>query len=178
MLVPITEGGSGMAANTIVHIQKATREDVPLILEFIRELADYENLLDSVTATEERLHATLFCAKSYAEAILAFQHDRPVAFAIYFFNYSTFAGLPGLYLEDIYVRPTFRGLGVGRELLRFLARKAIASGCGRMQWSVLNWNQSAMDFYTKLGAVPINDWTVFRLANEQLAKLAAEPPGP
>ncbi len=166
-----------MAERTMVRIQHATREDVPLILEFIRELADYEKLLDRASATEDRLHDTLFCAKPYAEAILTFQNNEPVAFAIYLFNYSTFVGLPGLYLEDIYVRPTFRCAGVDRELLRFLARKAIASGCGRMQWSVLNWNESAINFYSKLGAEPMNEWTVFRLANEQLARLAAEPPG-
>lgn len=167
-----------MAVNTTVRIQQATQEDVPLILDFIRELADYEKLSDRVTATEERLHATLFCANPYAEAILAFLNNQPVAFAVYFFNYSTFVALPGLYLEDIYVRPTFRGSGIGKELFRFLARKAIAAGCRRMEWSMLNWNQPARHFYTELGAEPMNDWTVFRLANEQLAKLAAEPPGP
>jgi GNAT superfamily N-acetyltransferase len=167
-----------MAAKTTLHIRQATAEDVPLILEFIRELADYEKLLHGVTATEEHLHATLFCAHPYAEAILAFQNNQPVAFAIYFFNYSTFVGLPRLYLEDIYVRQAFRGSGIGRELLRFLARKAIAADCWRMEWSVLNWNQSAIDFYTKLGAEAINDWTVFQLANEPLKKLAAEASGP
>ena len=167
-----------MTAKTTLHIRQATSEDVPLILEFIRELADYEKLLHGVTATAEHLHATMFCANPYAEAILAFQNNQPIAFAIYFFNYSTFVGLPRLYLEDIYVRQAFRGSGVGRELLRFLARKAIAADCWRMEWSVLNWNQSAINFYTKLGAEAINDWTVFQLANEPLKKLAAEASGP
>jgi GNAT superfamily N-acetyltransferase len=122
-----------MSARAPVRIARATQEDVPLILTFIRELAEYEKLLDNVSTTEERLHATLFGPRPYAEAILAYENDQPVAFAIYFFDYSTFVGLPGIYLEDIYVKPEYRGFGIGRELLRFLAQTAIELGCERIE---------------------------------------------
>jgi len=118
------------------------------------------------------LRATLFGPRPYVEAIIGFENDDPVAFAIYFFTYTSFAGLPSLYLEDIFVRPASRGLGVGRELLAFLARRASQRGCGRMEWSVINRNEPAMAFFKELGAEPVNDWTVFRLGKDKLEELA------
>lgn len=162
--------------DTDVHlrIKRANAHDVPLILTFIRELAEYEKLLDGVTATEESLRATLFDSQRYAEALLAYRGSQPVAFAVYFFNYSTFAGLPGLYLEDIYVRPAYRGLGVGRQIFNLLARIAIEHDCTRIEWSVLNWNKSAIGFYQRLLAEPMQDWTVFRLPKAKLKQMALE----
>ena len=164
-----------MSAKLPLRIQEANEGDVPLLLNFIRELAEYEQALARVTTTEEILRATLFGPKSYAESIICSVGEQPAAFAIYFFSYSSFTGLPNLYLEDIFVRPNFRGLGVGKKLLSFLARRALGRGCGRMEWSVLNWNESAIGFYEQLGAEPVRDWTVFRLAKlemEELAELA------
>ncbi|HEX9423451.1 MAG TPA: GNAT family N-acetyltransferase [Pyrinomonadaceae bacterium] len=161
-----------MVQRAPLRIEDATEADVPLILTFMRELAEYEEGLDSVSVTEEKLHATLFGPKPYVEAIIAYENDSPVAFAIYFFTYTSFAGLPSLYLEDIFVRQAARGLGIGRQLLAFLARRASQRGCARMEWSVLNWNEPAMTFYKKLGAEPVNDWIVFRLAKEKLEELA------
>jgi len=161
-----------MVQRAPLRIEDATEADVPLILTFIRELAEYEEGLDRVSVTEEKLHATLFGPKPYVEAIIAYENDSPVAFAIYFFTYTSFAGLPSLYLEDIFVRQAARGLGIGRHLLAFLARRASQRGCARMEWSVLNWNEPAMAFYKKLGAEPVSDWIVFRLANEKLEELA------
>ena len=163
-----------MAATAQVRIKPATEEDVPLILTFIRELADYEKLVGSVTATEERLRATLFGPQPFAEAIIAYDRNEPVAFAVYFCNYSTFTALPGLYLEDIFVRPASRSLGVGRQIFSFLACEAVRRGCDRMQWAVLDWNQPAISFYQRLAAEPVKDWTVFRLGKEKLDELAAE----
>lgn len=153
-------------------IRPALPEDVGLILALIRELADYEKLLHEVEATEERLRATLFGDNPSAHCMLAFDGGQPAGFAIYFFNYSTFLAKPGLYLEDLFVKPEFRGSGVGKALLLHLARLANIRGCGRMEWSVLDWNQPAIDFYRKLGAVPMNDWTVFRLTGPALAQYA------
>jgi GNAT superfamily N-acetyltransferase len=155
-----------------VRIQEVTEGDVPLILAFIRELAQYEKLLDSVSVTEESLRSALFGPQPFAEAIIAFKEQEPVAFALYFFNYSTFAGLPGLYLEDIFVRPAYRNTGIGRQLFAFLAKTALERGCNRMELSVLNWNEPAIRFYKKLAAKPITDWTVFHLSRESLEKLA------
>lgn len=161
-----------MTTRPPLRIQEATEQDAPLILDFIRELAQYEKALNRVSATEESLRATLFGPRPYAEALIVYQSEQPVAFAIYFFSYSSFTGLPNLYLEDIFVRPAFRGWGVGRELIAFLARRASEVGCGRMEWSVLNWNESAIAFYQKLGAEPVNDWTVFHLPKDEMEKLA------
>jgi GNAT superfamily N-acetyltransferase len=161
-----------MSARPPLRIQEATPKDVHLILNFIRQLAEYERELSRVTATEEVLRTTLFGPTPYAEAVIAYVGDEPAAFAIYFFSYSSFTGLPNLYLEDIFVRPNFRGSGVGKELLAFLARRASDRGCGRMEWSVLIWNESAIGFYEKLGADPVRDWTVFHLANEEMKELA------
>ncbi len=142
-----------------LRIEEAREKDVSLILQFIRELAEYEKELARVTATQEILRATLFGPEPYAKTAIVYVGEEPAAFAIYFFSYSSFSGLPGLYLEDIFVRPAFRGRGVGKELFTFLARR-------------VNWNESAIGFYEKLGAAPVSDWTVFHLAKEEMEELA------
>ena len=154
------------------RIEKATPDDVPLILQFIRELAEYEKLLDRVTTTEDLVRETLFGANPAAHALLAYDNGQAVGFAIYFFNYSTFVGRQGLYLEDLFVRPEARGKGFGRELLAHLARIAVEHGCRRMEWAVLNWNEPAIGFYKRLGAIPMNEWTVFRLMDQALEDMA------
>ena len=155
-----------------LHIRPATERDVPLVLQFIRDLAHYERLLDEVVATEESLTETLFGARPYAEVSLGSLADTPAAFALYFHNYSTFLGRPGIYLEDLYVREEFRGRGLGRAMLRHLARLAVERGCGRLEWAVLDWNEPAINFYKRLGASPMDEWTVFRVTGEALDKLA------
>lgn len=162
-----------MTRRTPLRIEEATEKDVLLVLNFIRDLAEYEKELARVTATEEILRQSLFGPRPYAEALIAFIDNEPAAFAIYFFSYSSFTALPNLYLEDIFVRPNFRGLGIGKELLAFLARRAVERSCGRMEWSVLNWNESAIRFYETLGAEPVRDWTVFHLAEDAMKKLAS-----
>jgi len=153
-------------------IQRATAADVPVILQLIRELAEYERAPDDAVATEPQLRAVLFGEKPSAEVLLAFEEDEPVGFAVYFFNFSTWLGRPGLYLEDLFVRPDRRGKGYGRALLVRLAQIAGERGCGRMEWAVLDWNEPAIQFYKKLGAKPMDDWTVFRLTREGIAELA------
>lgn len=162
-----------MSARPPLRIQDATEADVPRLLDFIRELAVFEKSEDRLIATEETLSATLFGSNRYAHALIAYDDSEPVAFAIYFFSYSSFLAKPNLYLEDILVRTAFRGLGVGEELFGFLARRATEHGCGRMEWSVLNWNEPAISFYQKLGAIPVRDWTVFQLAKEKFEELAS-----
>jgi len=164
-----------MAARSQLLIKEATKADVPLILTFIRELAQHERAIDRVSATEEGLRLTLFGPRPYAEAIIAYENNEPLAFALYFFSYTSFSALPGLYLEDIFVRPAARGSGVGRQILAFLARRAIEHDCARMEWSVLNWNEPAIHFYEKLLAEPVHDWTVFRLSKDKMAQLAKQP---
>lgn len=163
-----------MSAPPPLRIDAATDRDVPLILAFIRELADYERALDRVTATEDMLRAALFGPEVHAECVIAYEREEPVAFALYFFSYASFSGLPNLYLEDIFVRPAARGSGVGRQLFAFLARRAGERGCGRMEWAVLNWNAPAIAFYEKLGAEPMRDWTVFHLNKDEMEKLGHE----
>jgi GNAT superfamily N-acetyltransferase len=155
-------------------IRSATPADAPLLLEFIRALADYEKLSSEVTATEAQLRATLFPASGepVAQGVLAFDGDTPAGFALYFFNYSTFLARPGLYLEDLFVKPEFRGRGLGKALLLHLAKLANARGCGRMEWSVLDWNQPAIEFYENLGARRLTEWTTCRLTGESLARYA------
>ena len=157
-----------------LRIVAATERDVPLILEFIRELAEYEKLLDRVEATEKRLRETLFGAEPAAACVLAYQGGQPVAFALFYFTYSTFAGLPGLYLEDLFVKPEMRGQGLGRALLRHLANLAKEKGCWRIEWAVLHWNKSAIGFYESIGAVPMDEWAVYRLSGDALESLAKE----
>ncbi|HEU0301413.1 MAG TPA: GNAT family N-acetyltransferase [Longimicrobium sp.] len=159
-----------------VLIRPAVEADVPLILRFIRELAEYERLVHEVVATEERLRATLFGARPAAEVVIAEDGGEPLGFALFFHNYSTFLAQPGIYLEDLYVRPEARGRGIGRALLAHLARLARERGCGRLEWWVLDWNESAIRFYRSLGAQPMDDWTVFRLTGDPLARLADEAP--
>jgi GNAT superfamily N-acetyltransferase len=156
----------------LFKIRLATVHDVPLILQFIRDLAEYERMADQVVATEEQLRGTLFGEKVYAEVLIGEENSVPVAFALFFHNYSTFLSLPGLYLEDLFVKPEFRGRGYGKALLARLANIARQRGCGRFEWWVLDWNQSAIDFYRKLGAEPMSDWTVFRVTGGALDQLA------
>jgi GNAT superfamily N-acetyltransferase len=157
-----------------LRIRPAAEADVPLVLRFIRELAEYERLLHEVVATEDRLRDTLFGARPAAEVVIAEEGDEPVGFALFFHNYSTFLAQPGIYLEDLYVRPEARGRGAGRALLAHLAWLAKERGCGRLEWWVLDWNEAAIRFYRSLGAQPMDDWTVFRLAGPELARLAEE----
>ena len=159
-------------------IRPATPDDVALILRFIRELADYERLLHEVVATEDRLRETLFGARPAAEVVIAEEDGEARGFALFFHNYSTFLAQPGIYLEDLYVRPEARGRGAGRALLAHLARLARERGCGRLEWWVLDWNESAMRFYRSLGARPMDEWTVFRLAGADLDRLADEADRP
>jgi GNAT superfamily N-acetyltransferase len=158
-----------------LRIVPAEPADVPLILALIRELAEFERLLDQVAATEEAIHESLFGAEPRAEVLLARVEHDVAGFALFFHNYSTFLGKPGLYLEDLFVRPRFRGTGCGQLLLKHLAALAVQRGCGRMEWSVLNWNQRAIDFYRKLGAVPMDQWMVYRLSDAALADLGRLP---
>jgi GNAT superfamily N-acetyltransferase len=153
-------------------IRTATVTDVPVILELIRDLATYERAPSEVTATEEQLVDVLFGPKPAAEVLLAFENDMPIGFAVFFHNFSTWLGRPGLYLEDLFVKPEVRGKGYGRALLVDLARIARDRGCGRMEWAVLDWNEPAIEFYRKLGAKPMDEWTVFRLTRDGIAKLA------
>ena len=155
-----------------IRITTATERDVPVILEMIRGLAEYEKLADTVVATEERLLQTLFGERPSAEVLLAYDGDDCAGFALFFANYSTFLAKPGLYLEDVFVRPHARGKGIGQALLRKLATMAVERGYGRMEWSVLDWNQTAIGFYQKLGAVPMTEWTTFRLTGEAIGRLA------
>ena len=155
-------------------IRPATVADVPIILELIRELAMYERAPTEVTATEEELVDVLFGPRPAAEVLLAFEEETPVGFAVFFHNFSTWLGRPGLYLEDLFVRPEQRGKGYGRALLVRLAKIAHERGCGRMEWAVLDWNEPAIQFYKKLGAAPLDEWTVFRLTRDGIAKLAGK----
>jgi GNAT superfamily N-acetyltransferase len=156
-----------------IRIREARREDVPLLLEFIRELAEYEKLADEVVATEAALERTLFGERRYAEALIAEAGDAPAGFALFFHNYSTFLGKPGIYLEDVFVRPEFRGRGIGRGFFKRLAEFALERGCGRLEFWVLDWNRPAIDFYRRLGAEPMSDWTVQRITGDALSRLAA-----
>jgi GNAT superfamily N-acetyltransferase len=156
-----------------LRIAAARRDDVGLILAFIKELAEYERLTHEVETTEAMIVEALFSARPVAEAVLAYWDCEPVGFAVYFTNFSTFSGRAGMYLEDLFVRPAARRNGIGRALLRHLASVCIERGYTRFQWSVLDWNQPAVEFYKSLGAVSMDDWTVFRLAGDPLADLAA-----
>jgi len=160
--------------NNILAIRPATPDDVPTIYSFILELAEYERLRHIVTATETDIREALFSRPPVAEALLAFHEGQPVGFALFFRSFSTFVGRPGLYLEDIYVKPEMRGKGIGRALLVRLAKIAQERRCGRMEWSVLDWNRPAIDFYKNLGAESLNEWTVFRLSGDNLNALADE----
>lgn len=160
------------AAAKSLEIRSATPDDAPLILQLIRDLAEYERAPKDVTATETQLSDVLFGERRAAEVLLAFEGEKPVGFAVFFHNFSTWLGKPGLYLEDLFVKPESRGKGYGRALLTHLAKIADERGCGRMEWAVLDWNEPAIEFYKKLGAAPMNEWTVFRLTGDGIAKLA------
>jgi GNAT superfamily N-acetyltransferase len=155
-----------------VRIQQATAADVPLVLRMIKALAEYEQLTHEVVATEAKVRESLFGSNPSAEAVIARVDGQPAGFAVWFYSYSTFLGRPGLYLEDLFVLPEWRGRGIGRALLRHLARIAVSRDCGRMEWAVLNWNELAIRFYRRLGARPMSDWTVYRLTGDDLTQLA------
>ena len=157
---------------TNLNIRFATINDIPLILTFIRELAEYENLLSEVKASEDILNETLFSKDSNVKVIIGYINDKPVSFALFFHNFSTFLGKPGIYLEDLYVRPHARGFGIGKKMLAFLARLAIQRNCGRLEWWVLNSNIDAIKFYKKIGAQAMDEWTVYRVAGDKLNQLA------
>lgn len=153
------------------QIRFATEKDTKLILTFIKELAEYENLLKEVVATEEILHNSLF-VKKQAEVIIGEYNGEPVGFALFFHNFSTFLGKANLYLEDLYVQPQMRGLGFGKALFSALARIAIERDCGRLDWWCLDWNEPSIKFYKKLGAIPMDEWTVYRVEKEALKNLS------
>ena len=157
------------------QVREATEKDVPLILSFIRELAEYEKLSHEVVATEGDLRASLFGGRPVAEVLIADHDGVPAGFALFFHNFSTFLGKPGIYLEDLYVKPELRGAGIGKILLAHLARLAKERGCGRLEWWVLDWNEPSIGFYNKIGAVAMDDWTVYRLAGGALDELATGP---
>ena len=154
-------------------LRQAVPSDVPLILSFIRELAEFEDLAHEVVASENRLRQSLFGERKAAEVVLGFYKDQPVAFAVYFHNFSTFVGRPGLYLEDLYVKPAMRSKGLGKIMIAYLAKLAQDRDCGRFEWWVLDWNERALKFYRSLGAQPMSEFTVQRVTGEALEKLAA-----
>ncbi len=155
-----------------ISIKFATSEDCGLILRFIRELAEYEKLLDQVIATEETIREKLFGNRQYAEVIFASLGDKPVGFALFFHNFSTFLGKPGIYLEDLYVIPEARGNGVANRIISYLAELAVKRDCGRLEWWCLDWNKKAIDFYLNLGAEAMEEWTVYRVTGKNLTDLA------
>ena len=155
-----------------MNIRKATEADVPLILKFIRDLAIYEKLEHKVIATEQGLRQTLFGNPRFAEVVFAVEDGVEAGFALFFHNYSTFLGAPGIYLEDLFVKPDFRGHGLGKALLAHLAKLAKERGCGRVEWAVLDWNTPSIDFYKSLGAIALDDWRIFRLTGDAMEKLA------
>ena len=157
-----------MTASASFSIRAARAEDVAIVLELIKGLADYEKLTHEVVATEVALRETLFGEHRYAEVLLAESGGDSVGFALFFHNYSTFLGAPGIYLEDLFVKPAARGSGIGKALMETVAGLAVARNCGRMEWSVLNWNQPAIEFYRRFGAGPMDGWTVYRLTGEEL----------
>jgi GNAT superfamily N-acetyltransferase len=155
-----------------ITIRPAVEADVPVILDFIRALAQYEHLEHEVVATEDSLRSTLFGPRPYAEVVFACAAGKPLGFALFFHNYSTFLGKPGIYLEDLFVHPEARGRGIGKQLLSWLAKTSVARGCGRLEWAVLDWNEPSIGFYKSLGAVLKSEWQIFRLTGPALVALA------
>ena len=155
-------------------IRQATEADVPQILEFIRGLAEYERLAHEVVADEATLRRTLFGERRVAEVVIGYDNNQPVCFALFFHNFSTFLGRPGIYLEDLFVNPDQRGKGFGKAMLAYLAKLAVERECGRLEWSVLDWNEPAINFYKSLGAKPMDEWTIFRVTGDALTQLAEE----
>jgi len=160
--------------NPDVTIRFAIEKDVPLILSLIRGIAEYEKLSHEVVATEEVLRNSLFGKNKFAEVLIAEYKNETAGFALFFHNFSTFLGKPGIYLEDLFVKPELRGKGIGKILLTYLGKIAIERDCGRVEWSVLDWNEPAIKFYKNLGAQPMNEWTVFRVSGEAIEKLAGQ----
>jgi GNAT superfamily N-acetyltransferase len=160
------------SGRTNVRILPAERKDIPLILSFIRKLAEYEKLLDEVVADEDTLRAALFGPRPAAEVVLAYIGNEPVGFAVFFQTFSTFMGRSGIYLEDLFIEPAYRSKGVGTALLIYLAQLTAQRGCARLSWAVLDWNQPAIQFYRKLGAIALDEWTVFELSGTALERLA------
>jgi len=158
--------------SNLFEIKPATIKDVPVILSFIKELAEYEKLLHEVTATEEILKETLFGETAYAKAIIGYWNENPVSFALYFHNFSTFLGRPGIYLEDLFVKPEVRNKGIGQKMLSYLAKLAKEKNCGRLEWWVLDWNKPAISFYNRIGAKAMDEWTVYRITGAALDDLA------
>jgi GNAT superfamily N-acetyltransferase len=156
----------------MLNIRQTTRADADLIVDFIKQLAEYERLSHEMVADSATLSASLFCEHPKAFCVIAEWNGIPVGFALYFYNFSTFLGKPGIYLEDLFVKPELRGKGIGKSLLTYLAAKAKAEGCGRLEWWVLDWNQPSIDFYISLGAVAMNEWTTYRITGEALDALA------
>jgi GNAT superfamily N-acetyltransferase len=173
----VTVGQTGLTLKRF-RIDAATKRDVPLILRLINGLADYEKLAHEVRVTEEALRESLFGLRPVAEVAVARVASEPVGFALFFHNYSTFLGQRGLYLEDLFVLPEWRGQGAGRALLIYLARLAVERNCGRLEWAVLDWNEPAIRFYQRLGAQAMDSWTINRLTGDALLRLAAESCGP
>ena len=163
-----------MTPSADIRIYSATERDVPVILSLIKGLAEYERLAHEVVATEQDIRDSLFGEWPAAEVVLAYIGDEVAGFALFFHNYSTFLGRRGLYLEDLFVLPRWRGRGVGKRLLSHLARIAIDRRCGRMEWWVLDWNESAIRFYKSIGAVPMDEWTVYRVTDDALVRLAGD----
>jgi GNAT superfamily N-acetyltransferase len=153
-------------------IKFATKDDVSLILEFIKELASYEKLSHEVVATEEILTETLFGPKAHAEVIISYWDNQPIGFVLFFHNFSTFLGKHGIYIEDLYVKPEMRGKGIGLKLLQYIAQLGLERNCGRIEWWVLDWNETAIGFYNRIGAKAMDEWTVFRVDGQALTDLA------
>lgn len=156
------------------NIRRAEREDVPLVLDFINKLADYERLSHEVVATEGELEKYLFGEEKVAEVVIGYYHDVPVGFALYFYNFSTFLAKPGIYLEDLFVLEEQRGKGFGKALLAYLAKLAVEKDCGRLEWAVLDWNEPSIEFYKSLGAKMMDEWIVNRLTGDTLLKLSRQ----
>ena len=159
--------------NPEITIRFATREDIPLILSLIRDLAEYEKLLDDVVTTERILDKSLFGDRKTAEVLIGSYRGHAISYALFFHNFSTFLGKPGIYIEDLYVREAFRGKGMGKALFSYLAGIVKERDCGRLEWAVLNWNHPAIQFYENLGARPMNGWTVYRLTGQKLEELSS-----
>jgi len=168
-----SESSSRVSTTPDITLRAATVDDVPLILRCIRGLAEYERLAHECVATEVLLRASLFGESPAAQVVLAMNGNEPAGFALFFRNYSTFLARPGIYLEDLFVFPEYRGRGIGRSLLQHLAQVAVSHGYGRVEWAVLDWNEDAIRFYESLGAVPMSDWTTYRVTGDALANLGA-----
>ncbi|GAA6169050.1 GNAT family N-acetyltransferase [Sessilibacter corallicola] len=159
---------------TEIRIRKANIEDSATIIQFIKELAIYEKALDQVQATQESIESTIFSEDSNTKALICEYNNEPIGFAVYFYNYSTWLGKKGIYLEDLFVSPNYRNLGAGKALIKYLAKLAYSEGCGRFEWAVLDWNEPAIQFYQSIGAKPQSEWIIYRLAGDDLEKFANE----